>query len=78
MTVGQLKALINDVEDHRLVVGFAPGFGGLTESTVAYRERVGGLDHRFSTEEVDCLILANGDAGHMRAQGIDVLGTEGS
>ena len=75
MTVGQLKALIQNVDDSSIVVGFVPGMGGLAETTVAYRDRIGGLDNRYSFEEVDCLVLTDGNAAHMQSQGLDVLGT---
>jgi len=73
MNVGELRKLIEGVDDDLLVTILSPGMGGLTEATVAYREEIGGLDHRSSYEKVNCLILIKGQAEHMKSQGIDVV-----
>lgn len=73
MNAGTLMELLMQVEAGRLVVGFEPGMGGLTELTVAYRDQVAGLGFRSPTDKVDCLVLVNGNAKFMQSKGIDVV-----
>ena len=73
MTVRELIDILAQVEPDRLVVFNAP-YQGFTEVTTVERQVLGGLDHRYSFEEVKVVEISNGDGDHLRKNGADVVG----
>ena len=73
MTVRELMGLLAQVEPDRLVVFNAP-YQGFTEVTTVERQILGGLDHRYSFEEVKVVEISNGDGDYRREHGADVVG----
>lgn len=77
MTVRELAEILKQCDPDALVVAFL-AYQSIEEITTVERTQMGGIGHRMSFEEVPVVHLSNGNAPHMRSQGMDVLSPEGT
>ena len=74
MTARELIQILQQCDPDALVVANL-AFRGIEEITSVERKDLGGLGMRMSFEKVSVVELGDGDAQHMKSQGLDALGT---
>ena len=72
MKVREAIELLQQCDPDALLVADL-AFQGVCEIKTLERKVLGGVGHRMSFEHVRAVELSNGNPGHMRSQGFDVL-----